>query len=145
MAQTTGAMSGVALDVYYSNDGSNFTAISGSVSAVTVSGGGRQSGEAYSYDGDHPVIGNGKREPIEVEANCIYTELPGEGFVVAWTEFDADDGDSFWMRWVNQSGGDTWTTDTGVLLTCLPPSSEAAPGDPLMASCTVKCAQINKT
>lgn len=143
MAQTTGGMSGVATTVSYSNDGTNFTAISGSVNSVTVSGGARQSGETYSFDGDHAIVTDGKREPIEVEANCVYTELTGEAFAVAWAEFDADDGDSFWLRWVYSS--DTWTTDTGVLLACLPPSSEAAPGDPLMASVTLKCAQVNKT
>ena len=145
MAQTTGAMSGVSVAVSYSNDGTNFTDISGSVNSVTPSGGGRQSGEAYSFDGDHAVVGSGKREPLEIEVNSIYTELAGEAFVVAWTEFDADDGDSFWLRWVNTSGGDTYTSDTGILLSCLPPSAEAAPGDPLAASLTLKCAQIDIT
>uniref|UniRef100_A0A6M3J4A5 Tail protein n=1 Tax=viral metagenome TaxID=1070528 RepID=A0A6M3J4A5_9ZZZZ len=145
MAQTTGAMSGVNVAVYYSNDGTNFTDISGSVSSVTPSGFNRQSGEVYSFDGDHAIIGKGKREPLEVEVNTVYSELAGEAFVVAWTEFDADDGDSFWFRWVNTSGGSTYTTDTGVLLSLLPPSGEAAPGDPLVASATLKCAQVNKT
>ena len=144
MAQTTGAMSGVAVAVSYSNDGTNFTDISGTVNSISISGFGRQSGEAYSFDGDTAVLGKGKREPAEVEANFIYSETAGEAFVVAWTEFDADDGDSFWLQWVLASGGATYTTDTGVILACLPPSAEAAPGDPLVGSLTLKCAQINK-
>jgi len=144
MAQTTGAMSGVATVVYYSNDGSNFTDMSGTVNAVNVSGFSRQSGETYSFDGDHAIVGKGKREPLEVEVNFVYTELAAELFTLAWAEFDQDDGDSFWIRWVPQASGSTYTTDTGVLLACLPPSAEAAPGDPLAASLTLKCAQVNK-
>jgi hypothetical protein len=138
-------MSGVSVAVLYSDDGTNFTDMSGTANAVNVSGFNRQSGEAYSFDGDHPVIGHGKREPLEVEVNMIYTELAAEMFFLTWAEFDADDGHDYWIRWVPKVGGSTYTTDTGILLACLPPNAEAAPGDPLVASLTLKCAQVNKT
>jgi hypothetical protein len=148
MAQTTGAMSGVGLKVQVSNNNSTWTDISGQASSVTPSGFARQSGEAYTYDGDHPVIGKGKREPIELEINCVYTELADEAFALAWAEFDADGGDDFWVRYSpggGTTGDDAFTSTTGVIISCLPPPSEAAPGDPLMASMTVKCASVDKS
>lgn len=148
MAQTTGAMSGVGLKVMVSNNNSDWTDISGSANSVTPSGFNRQSGETYTFDGDHAIIGNGKREPIELEVNIVYTELAGEAFALVWAEFDADDGDSLWVRYSPGGGvtGDSaYTSTTGVVLSCLPPSSEAAPGDPLMTSFTVKCASVDKS
>ena len=148
MAQTTAAMSGVNVKVMVSNNNSDWTDISGTASSVTPSGFARQSGESYTFDGDHAVIGAGKREPIELEVNIVYTELAGEGFALVWAEFDADDGDSLWVRY-SPGGGDTgdaaYTSTTGVILTCLPPATEAAPGDPLMTSFTVKCASVDKS
>ena len=148
MAQTTGAMSGVSLKVQVSNNNSDWTDISGTANSVTPSGFSRQSGETYTFSGDHAIIGKGKREPIEFEVNCVYTELDNEAFVLAWAEFDADDGDALWVRY-SPGGGVTgnaaYTSTTGIVLSCLPPSAEAAPGDPLSASITVKCASVDKS
>jgi len=148
MAQTTGAMSGVSLKLMVSNNNSTWTDISGSANSVNISGFSRQSGETYTFDGDHAIVGRGKREPIEIEVNCVYTEQAWDGWVLAWSEFDADDGDNFWVRW-SPAGGVTgnaaYTSTTGVIISCLPPSAEAAPGDPLAASFTVKCASVDKS
>jgi len=148
MAQTTGAMSGVDVIVEWTNDGTNWTAITGSVSAISLSGFARQSGEAYTGDGDHAIVGRGKREPLEITVDCVYTETATETFVLAWTQFDTDDGGNFWVRY-SPGGGDTgdaaYTSTTGVIINCLPPSAEAAPGDPLMCSFTLKCASIDKS
>uniref|UniRef100_A0A6M3J694 Tail protein n=1 Tax=viral metagenome TaxID=1070528 RepID=A0A6M3J694_9ZZZZ len=148
MAQTTGAMSGVGLKIMVSNNNSDWTDISGQANSVTPSGFNRQSGETYTFDGDHAIIGKGKREPIELEVNTVYTETAGQAFVLAWAEFDADDGDSFWVRW-SPAGGVTgnaaYTSTTGIITSLLPPSGEAAPGDPLMAAFTVKCASVDKS
>ena len=148
MAQTTGAMSGVNIKVMVSNNNSDWTDISGQASNVVPSGFSRQSGEAYTYDGDHAIVTAGKREPIEITVNIVYTETAGEAMTLVWTEFDADDGDDFWVRW-SPGGGDTsdwaFTSDTGVIIACLPPGGEAAPGEPLMTSFTVKCGQVNQS
>jgi len=138
-------MSGVDVIVEWTNDGSNWTAITGSVSAISLSGFARQSGEAYTGDGDHAIVGRGKREPIEITVDCVYTETAAEAFVYNWGEFDTDNGDWVKIRWNYQTGGSTYTSTSGVIVNCLPPSAEAAPGDPLMASATIKCASIDKS
>ena len=145
MAQSTGSMSGVDIAVSVSTGGTVFTDISGSTTGISVSGFSRQSGETYTFDGDHAIVKGGKREPVEIEVSIVYTETATEAFTMAWTEFDTDDGDPFWVRWVPVTGGSTWTSDTGVLVACLPPSGEAAPGDPVVGAFTVKCGQVNVT
>jgi len=148
MAQTTGAISGVSLKIMVSNNNALWTDISGSSNSVNVSGFNRQSGETYTFDGDHAIVGRGKREPVEVEVNCVYTEQAWDGFVIAWTAFDTDDGGDLWVRWAPKggvTGNYAYTSTTGVVISCLPPNAEAAPGDPLAATFTVKCASIDKS
>jgi hypothetical protein len=148
MAQTTGSMSGVNMKIMVSNNNSDYTDVSGTANRVAVSGFARQSGENYTFDGDHAVVGAGKREPVEIEVTAIYTELAGEAFVLTWAEFDADDGDDYWLRW-SPGGGDTgdygYTSTTGVITACSPPSGESAPGDPLTISFTIKCASVDQS
>jgi hypothetical protein len=145
MAQSTGAMSGVDITVEVTTDSTNWTDISGQATRVAVSGFARQAGENYTFDGDHAVVHGGKREPIEVEVTNVYTELAGEAFAVTWAEFDADDGDPFRVRWTPKTSGSVFTTTTGELIACSPPGGEAAPGDPLIFTFTVKCSSVDKS
>jgi hypothetical protein len=148
MAQTTGGMSGVVGVVQVSNNNSDWSSISGSANTVTPSGFARQSAEAYTFDGDEAIIGKGKREPLELEVGIVYTELDGEAFDLVWDEFDAEGGDDLWVRY-SPGGGDTgdwgWTTTTGTITACLPPTTEAAGGNVIVGAFTVRCASIDKS
>ena len=75
MPQTTGGLSAVNAQVEVSTNGSAWTDISGSSNKVEPSGGERQSGEAYTHDGDVAIITGGKREPIELTLSFVYTEM----------------------------------------------------------------------
>jgi hypothetical protein len=98
MAQTANATSFKDNRVEYSTDGSTtWTDCSGFANEVTVSGGERKSGEAYTFDGDTAVLGKGKRAPLTVSATFLYTETTSEPFGVLMPYYEA--GSALALRW----------------------------------------------
>lgn len=148
MTQTTGGMSFVDCEIRFSTNNSDWTDISGSANGITVSGGERQSGEEYTYDGDVAVVTAGKRGPVTVDVNAIYTESATESFNLAWTQYTTADGGSAWLDW-SPDGGDSadwrYSTNTGVVINALPPGGEAAPGAPATISFQIKCSEVSKS
>jgi len=153
MAQTTVAMSSKNGVVEYSLDGSTFVLISGTANSVTVSGGDRKSGEAYTADGDTALIVSGKREPLEVTVKVLYTEaastpnafedlrtvyLSGAGACVRWspTAYTAVGSNRY------TTASTAGTAAVGVITKFNFPSLDFASGDPIMVEFTVRCSAI---
>src|SRR6266540_5108026 len=118
MAQTTGAVAGVAAKVEFSVNGSAWTDISGSSNSIDPGEQSGQSGEAYTFTGqDAAAITAGKSEPIEIDVKIVYTETAGEAFEVVRAQFQVS-GRAGYLRW-SPRGGTTgqsqYTTGAGVL------------------------------
>lgn len=145
MAQTTGAktMRDVAVD--WSTNSSDWNNIDGTASAVTPDGGDRMMGEVYTADGDTAILGAGKREPIDVEINVVYSEVTTESFMVLEPLYTA--GTPIRVRWT-PAGGSTgdyrYTTATGYISSFTYPGGEVETGDPIVTSMTVRTPSIGK-
>jgi hypothetical protein len=156
MAQTTGGMTAVAVDVEYSSNGSAWTSLSGSTTSIEGVEQERISGEAYTFDGDTAIIGKGKRAPIEVTINFIYTEAAGEAFEVIRAAFEADGGTDLYFRWspkgIGASGRFVFTTVDGTGAAAAVPITNfmyhelsAEEGAPVVGSWTFRAPAIAKT
>ena len=147
MAQTTNKVSMAASLVSVSVNGSDWTDISGQAQSVEVPAQVRKSGEAYTFNGDTALVTGGKREPMEVTVKVLYNEEAAEAFEVARAEFEADDGDAFYVKFspAGGSGGDfEYSSGAGELVSFEYPPADASSGDPVLCSFTVKCASLTK-
>lgn len=130
----------------YSTDGAAYTDMSGYGTTVDVGGGERNSGEAYTFDGDTAILGFGKRAPLEITITLVYTENASHPYQAMRSYFE--NATDFYLRW-SPLGGDAgewqWTTTLGKLTACPPPMGEAASADPLVAEAVFRCANVAKT
>lgn len=160
MAQTTSGMSSVNGIVEYTLNGgvsATMVVISGAANSVTVSGGNRINGEAFTASGDAPLLTSGKREPYEVTFRGIYTETTGtpEFYEALHTVYAS--GAGVGLRWsptaYSTSGNKRfWTTDTAgayiqpcVITSWNFPSVDFSSGDPITVEFTVRAANIGTT
>ena len=144
MAQTTGAMTFKACAVALSTDGNTWTdVVSGSTNEVTVSGGDRATGEAFTFDGDTPIVTAGKRGALDVTVKYIYTETAGEAQVLVKASYEA--GTPFYVRWTPKVAGFIYTTGAGYVTSQPYPSGSAASADAITSSFTVKVPTITKS
>lgn len=86
---TTDAMSTVDADVQVSTDGTTWTDLGGEATSVDVPEQTRMTGTAYVFAADVATVTAGKREPIEITVNALYTETAGQAFEVIRPLFQA--------------------------------------------------------
>ena len=146
MAQTTYAMTFEDCSVQISPDGTNWYEASGHANSVSISGGERQTGEAYTFDGEFAIVRRGKSQPLEVQLNVLYTEItndPSDRMLSAY-----ENGTDLYVRW-SPGGGNVgdyrYTTTPGVVTAPPYPGGEAGNGDPVAVSLNVKVGRINRT
>ena len=144
MAQTTGAMSWVDSTISISTNGSTWVDISGQQNKVTLSGGERITGGAYTADGDTVILTRGKRSVLTVTVSVVYTEATNSAYSTFQTAYESDTG-AIYFRWLTKTGGLTFTTSAGVPKTPPYPTGDSASGDPLMVDLTIECASITET
>lgn len=128
--------------------GSTYTSYSGEIISVAWGGGARKAGEVNTYDGDTPIIGEGKRESVELTVRYVYsgsgaasasfgTILQGiyenttaaslRGIYVRFSPSGSAAG-----RWRQTSSG------SGILITPPYQTVEAGQTDPVMGEVTIK-------
>lgn len=133
-------------DVLYSTDGSSFTSFCGYATSVEVGGGERESGEAYTFCGDTALIGLGKRAPIDVTFNIIYTEVNTDPFQVLRAAYE--NATPHYVR-IEPKGGEAgewlWTSSLGYWTRVNEPAGEANSGDPVAVEATFRAAYFAKT
>jgi hypothetical protein len=154
MAQTSGAISGTISRIEISTDLTVWRDISGTITSVQNTEQSRNSGEAYTMDGDTAIITNGKRTPMELTFNLVYSESATESFEVSRAAFEsASTGQPIYIRWV-PAGTTTGTVSlfrtpiTGSparLTAVMYPSVDASAGGPVMGSFKVKTPLVEKT
>jgi len=116
MTQTTNSIWGGAAKVEISVNGTDWTDISGHSAMVSPTGGDRQTGQAYTFDGEYPIVKVGKMNPRQTRIDIIYTEESADAYEIARAQFEAAGGGAMYARWspAGGSGGDKLvTTDAG--------------------------------
>lgn len=143
MAQTTGAMSPQNMYVGFSANGSSWTDASGYANAVAVSGGERQTGEAFTFDGNTPIVKYGKLGYLTITVTGVYTETAAHIATVAKTAYEA--GSAFYVRW-SPGGGDAgdlgYTTSAGTVINPPYPGGAADTPDPILLEIVVNVASV---
>jgi len=141
-----GEMSFAKTKVEISTNGTTWTDISGAATAVSVSGGDRQTGEAYPLNADVAVITTGKRDPIEVTVKALYTEGTSDAYETVRGAYEG--GTSLYVRWSPAGGGTgkfQYATDAGIVTNAVYPTGESSGGDPVMFEFTVKTPKVTKS
>lgn len=105
MAQTTNSIWGGAAKVEISTDGTAWTDISGHAFRVTPSASSRNQGQAYTFDGENPIVKVGKKQPQTVRVDIIYTEQTADAYEVARAAYESAGGGTLYVRWSPAGGG----------------------------------------
>ena len=156
MAQNTGGMSSKDGKVEYSLDASTWVDISGSANAVTVSGGERMTGDAFTGAEDTAIIATGKRQPYDIVFRGIYSETTGtpQWFEALDTVYRSGAGVAF--RWspagynaTNEKRFTTATNSSGSAAAAVVtitgwqyPSLDFSTGDFIVCEMTLRCGEI---
>lgn len=74
------AFAAVDATLEISHDGLTWVDISGTSNSVEPGGQTRMTGTAYTFGRDLATITSGKREPLEITVNALYTEDPTDTF-----------------------------------------------------------------
>lgn len=133
MPQTAGAMSFRNAVVEYSTNGTTWNDFSGIATGVEVSGGDRAQGEAYTGDADTAIVTIGKREPLQIGINVVYSEATGDHYVNLENAYI--NGTPIRVRWAprgSATGNFRYTSDTGYITAFAPPGGEYESGDPIL-------------
>lgn len=142
MAQTTGAVAQACGQVEISSDAITWIDISGVTQSFTPGEQTVMSGEAYTLDGDTPIIKGGKREPMENEFVIVYSETDAEGYEQARAIFESSNcGNIAYVRY-SPGGGDAGdeqlTSGEGTIISFTYPPLDASSGGPIIAGFTIK-------
>lgn len=142
MPQTTNQVPFACGQLEVGTDGVNWTDISGEAQSLSSPEATRIVGEAYTLEGDSALVAAGKRQPIEVSAVIIYTEVDAEAYQVIRNIFEAGVcGGSFYLRWSpkgGSAGDERLTTGEGVLTSFTYPPMDATSGAPIVTGFTVR-------
>ena len=143
MAQATGAMSASGMYVGVSTDNSTWVDASGYATSVEISGGDRQTGTVFTFDGDYPILKAGKRDAMTVTIRYVFTESSAQAYAKAKTAYEA--GTAFYVRW-SPGGGDAgeigYTTGSGYIKNPPYAVGDAASGEPILCETQVECAYV---
>ncbi len=154
MAQTSTTVSGVIAKIQISADLATWTDISGSSQSVQSTDQERNANEAYTLDGDTAIIATGKRQPIDLEFNIVYSATATEAYELARAIFEsASTGGLIYARWIPTGGNDasspmyrTPITGSPAFVTMFryPAVDAAAPG-PIMGMFRIRTPYVQKT
>lgn len=142
MAQTTSArsMRNVKLEFI---TGATWNDISGVANAVNVSGGDRITGEAFTADGDRPIVLFGKLNPIDVEGKIVFSDNSIEAWSLLEPLYVA--GTNLRLRWAiggNATGNYRFVTDSCNITAFGYPGGEVQDGAPILVDLSVKTGQV---
>jgi hypothetical protein len=156
MAQTSGAVAQGIANIEVSFNKTTWHNIGGTSQSVTGADQERQVGDAYTVDGDTAVSSPGKRTPMDLEFNILYTEISTEAYELIRAQFeDAGQGSVIYVRYVPK-GGTTGTNAmyrTPILANAMPalltsfryPMFDASTAGPIMSMFRVHTPYLEKT
>jgi hypothetical protein len=149
MAQTTDQVSQGCGKLEISYDNVTWTDISGVSQSVTDTSQTKMSGEVYTLDGNGPLIGGGKFEPMELTVAIVYTETDAEGYEIIRERFETAGCDvAFYLRWSprgGNAGDEQLTTGNSRLTEFTYPAMDASAGGPILAGFKLKAGYVTTT
>jgi hypothetical protein len=145
MAQMTGAISARAQKVEISTNGTVWTDISGFANSVEPDGGERALEEAFTFDGDTPILTTGKRAGLKIKTRIIYSEGVSDGQEVVRAAYEA--ASALYLRW-SPKGGTTgqfqYTTSQGVVTSQVYPKGDASSAEAIATEFELVVASVTK-
>jgi len=135
---TAVAMSVAQLEV--STDGVTWTSIGGSTQTLDAAEQARKAGEVYTASGDVGIVKPGKREPLELVFQIVYTQTTGEAYQRARVRLEAVGGADLYVRWSPQGGSaghERLTSAVGLLKALVYPPFNTKRGGPVMCGFTL--------
>ena len=133
MAQTTSGYSFHECHVDFSTDGASWTAVSGHLVSVAVSGGELITGVVHTSDGNTPILTASKNNPIVVTVSVVHTETADEPWDMAADAYDAKS--QLYVRW-SPAGGDAsdlgYTSTAGYVTNFVFPGGDVAAGEAIV-------------
>ena len=102
MGQTTAAITFRNAKVELSSDGSTWSDVSGSTSAVIVDGGERPVTEFVPLFSETTKAKTGERARVDIVVKSVYTEVPGEAYSILDTAYLI--GGEIGLRWTPAGG-----------------------------------------
>lgn len=146
MPQTTNQVALGCGKLEISTDGSAWTDISGESQSIEGTEQTRISGELYTFDGDTALPGGGKREPMEIVVNIVYTEADAEAYETVREIFEGTGCDAtLYLRWSPRGGSaghEQITTGAGNIISFTYPMMDASAGGPILVGFTVKVGSV---
>lgn len=145
MAQTTGQMTFRNVKVELSSDGSTWFDISGSTSAVTVSGGNRSIAEIKPLFRDTVIGRPGARERVTVGVKSVYTENPAEASDLLSAAYLA--GSMIYFRWSptgGSAGARRYKTNGAYVIKTDFPGGNVSEANPLTADYSLSAEYVEK-
>ena len=123
-----------------------WTDISGFANEVTVSGGDRATGEAFTFDGDTPIVTAGKRSALDVTVKAVYTEGVAEPQEMIRAAYEAGSVVNVqWMPKGNTQNNFRYATHGGYVTSHAYPSGSASSADAVPLTFTIKVETITKS
>ena len=122
-----------------------WTDISGESNTIDAGEQSRMSGETYTFDGDTAIITTGKREPVEVTLNIVYTEVVDSPYDELDTAFKANT--KLHVRWFPKGfvvGNYQFSMSPAWLTALTEPGMDAGSPDPLMVAFTIKAPEATR-
>src|SRR5574337_844751 len=102
MPQTTGAITFKDAKVESSPDGAVWTDISGFHNLIDPSGGDRDVGSKFTLAADTAIITAGKRKPLNIKVNIVYTEGASDPTEIVRQAYE--NATKFYVRWSPKGG-----------------------------------------
>ena len=134
MSQTTldVAMTNCYIAMSTASSTTGFFNMSGYANSIKPGPRTRSTGKAFTYDGDTGIIHGGKRQPLDLELDFLYTEEATGPYKLIQTQYEVAGGGSLWLRWCpkNSTTGDyIFTIPSGVIKSLDLPSGDPDSGE----------------
>ncbi|MDR3572856.1 MAG: hypothetical protein P4L50_03260 [Anaerolineaceae bacterium] len=145
MTQTLSGMSFVNTKIEMSTNGTIWTDISGFANQIKVDGGDRDTGEAYTFNGDKAIVTAGKRKPTNLKCLAIYTEGLSDPSEILRGCYEA--ASPIYLRWSpkgGNSGNFQFVSDPGIVTSEPYPDGEAKTADPIVIDFTIATPGITR-
>ncbi len=122
-------------------DAGTWEDIAGATQSIDPGGQSRMVGDAFTLDGDVPLVGAGKREAMDITFILIYTETDAEVYERARTVFERTGcGALMCVRYSprgGNAGDEQLTSRRGVLTNFVYPAVDASAGGVILGGFTI--------
>lgn len=148
MPQTTGQVAQGCGQIEISENGVDWTDISGETQSLEETVQTRITGEVYTLDGDAALPCGGKIEPTEITVAIVYTETDDEAYELVREIFEGSTScgtSDMYIRWSprgGNAGDEQITSGAGSLISFTYPPMDASSGGCILTGFTLKVGSL---